>query len=133
MIETEQFGIQLRWKVKFLWFFFFPFIKEYNILFLICYYVLVFSRDEGKNAEIQTRSVWMQFVHISHFLSNISEHIQFWLAGFLAGHFQELYTGGYIKKKQEKYQQVLQRPLKHKAVTEPRISHEFSSMLSDIS
>ena len=139
MTETEQFGIQLRWKVKFLWFFS-PFVKEYNVFFLICYYVFVFSRDEGENAEIQTLSVWMRFVHKTSHTSSVTSQntFSFDFLDFLLVIFRNCTLGATVKKKKkkkkkEKYLEVLQRPLKHKTVTGLRISHEFSSVLSDIS
>lgn len=81
----------------------------------------------------------------SHFLCNISALLQLGFVGFLAGPFQKLYSRS-CSEKQGKHPEVLSlkrrvnfierscRATHHsQPVTELRISHEFSPVLSDIS
>lgn len=140
---------------------YFPFIfsplKVYTVTLLTCITYLCFhglrgNRQKNQTLRLQVRVENFHFFHktFSHFLSNISALLQlgfFFFFNFLMGRFQKLYIRS-CSEKQENHPEILWLPLNRKVnfaerschathhsqpVTELRISHKFSLVLSDIS
>lgn len=129
----------------FLWFS--PLFKEYNTVYLLLLICVVKGWGAiGKNLDTepadQSRKSPDCSSHktFSCFLSNISALLQLGFVGFLTGPFRKLgatvknrkNTQKFFEKRSESYRSC--RAIHHnQPVTELRISHKFSSVLSGIS